>query len=116
MVVAVFRTDAELMVDAAATMFQNDIQNGPEPIAVIGVDARQPVACRAEQAAGRKTQLLADIRYRHNTIAGNIPVPDNIAGPRQSQRLALQVREQTVVMRTAGKGMLHHCKADQQND
>ena len=66
---------------------------------------RQPVAGRTAQAVGREPKLDADIGLGDDAVAQHVPVPHRVAGTGHRKRLALEVGEQALMQRAAGKGM-----------
>jgi hypothetical protein len=92
-VMAVFGAHPELVIEPALAVFEQDIERGAEPVAVIGVNARQPVARRPRERARGKPQLRREIRRSDDTVAHHVPVPDRVARSRQRHGLALHVRK-----------------------
>ena len=48
-------------------------------------------------------------------VGGNVPIPDHVAGARQRQRPAFDVRHDAA-RHAAGEGVLHYREADQHDD
>jgi hypothetical protein len=56
-VMAVLGAHPELVIEPALAVFKQDIERGAEPVAVIRMDARQPVARWPRERARGKPQL-----------------------------------------------------------
>ncbi len=115
-IVAVLGAYAELMIEPALAVLQQHVERGAEAVAVVGMQARQPVARRAVHDARRKAELDGDVGNGDDAVARHVPVPDRIARARQRQRLALEIGEEALAIGPAGKGVLHHREADEEND
>jgi hypothetical protein len=113
---AVFGANAEFVVQPALAVFEKHVQRRAKPVAVVRMQARQPVAGSAMHGAGRKAELGGDIRNGDDPVARHVPVPDGVSGAGQRQRLALEIGKQPLAIGAAGKGVLHHREADQKHD
>ena len=116
-VVAVLRSQSEILSDAAATAFDGGVERRLEAIAVARMKNLEPVARVAFQRSGPQTQNALRLRSGEDAVAADIPVPHDIAGPDQGQRSSLGIEKAAFVhSNAAGEGMLHHGEADQQYD
>ena len=61
-------------------------------------------------------QQILKLGAEINPVGLHIPVEDDFARACEGQRLALGIRHQALCNGSAGKSVLHHCKADQHDD
>ena len=78
-VVPVGAAQAEALRDLAAAMFEHDVERGPERVAVVGMQHRQPVAGGSAEAVRRQPELQADVGLGDHAVAQHVPVPDDVA-------------------------------------
>ena len=115
-IVAVGAAQAQILGYLAALVLQHHVERRAERVAILAVQDRQPGARRAVEAAGRQAEEIADVRSRHHAVASHVPVPDDVAGAGDGQRLPLEVAEQALVDAAARQRVLHHREADQEHD
>ena len=116
MIVPIAGAKPEVLRNAATAMFDNDIERRAETVAIVMMQERQPDPRRAMQRIRIQPQQFADIGPRQNLVARHIPIPDQIAGAGDRHGLPFQVAEQALLQSAPGEGVLHHRKADEQND
>ncbi|MNS55021.1 hypothetical protein D3C72_878430 [compost metagenome] len=112
----VFGANAEFVVEAALAMVEQHVERRLEPVAIVRMQARQPVARSAMHGAGFQPQPVGNIGRGDDAVARYIPIPDRITAARQRQRLTLEVGEQALLIGAAGEGVLDDGKADQKHD
>ncbi len=115
-VVAVLAAQAEILVDAAAPEFHGRVQRRAETVAVARMEDFQPVARRALQRSARQAEQVLCLGPGVDAVAADVPVPHDVAGAGQRQRLALGLAERPLHDQAAGEGMLHDGEPDEQHD
>ena len=115
-IVPVIGPDAEFLRDAAAPVIDDGVERSAETVAVEDVDEVEPAARRAVERAALHPEKRIRVGADIDAVGGHVPVPDDVAGARQGQGLALGVGQEPGREGTAGEGVLHHREADQHDD
>ena len=115
-IVAVLGAEAEILRDAAAAQFDGGVERRLEAVAVAGVENLEPVARRPFERAALQAEQILGLRAGVDAVARHVPVPDDVAGAGQRQRLPLGVADRALRHDAAGEGVLHHREADQEHD
>ena len=107
---------AEVLVDAAAPLFEHGVETGAEAIPLGWVQDVEPGRGRAFERAAGEAQLRLDLGTDMDMVGRDVPVENRVAAAGQGQRLALGVGDAAVAERAAGEGILHDRETDQHDD
>ena len=114
-VVTVGTAQAEILDQPAAALIDHVVERGAEAVAVERMEYREPLRRRSVQGAALEAESVFGFRAGEHVVGGDVPVPDQVAGPGQRQRAALYIGDDAVGD-AAGEGVLHHGEADQHDD
>src|SRR4051812_34497014 len=99
------RTQAEVLHEAAATLFQYAIKCDAESVAIKRMQHIEPAGGRTFERAALEAEQRFGLRAGEHLVGGNVPVPNHVAGARQRQRATLDVGD-NAVRDAAGKSVL----------
>jgi len=113
---AVVSAQPKNLGQAAAAIVDDRVKGGAESRLVLRVDDGQPGLGRAVEGTAVKAENVLGFAGGKDLVAGDVPIPDEIAGAGKGKRAPFDIVDPGIADRPAGKGMLHDRKAEQEHN